>query len=645
MFLKQAFAVLGFAAACITPVATGAAVVPPQPYFRHSDYGALQLSPSGRYLGALVPVEGRLRLSVIDLDTRTARVAAAVRGEDIRAFDWVSDNRLVFTVFDLQAGLGEQRGGGLFAIDRDGANLRILDPTAKEKGWNRVYTAVHSIPRDGTDDIIVLNNENDLRYPGIFRMDTRTGRKTSLVDSRPGDVIHWVVDRKHQVRAAITSENKGLASAVHWRAAPGENWVKLTEFGHRDHGFHPVEFDGDGSLLVASNLDRDTFALQRYDAQARKPGEVIAAHPRADLYGDLVFDPRKNAIVGLRYDAERPGSAWLDDDWARLQQTIDAALPDRVNVISRPRSGSRALVYSHSDTDPGSYYLFDVDRRQLEFVAARRKGIDPKAMPAREPVRYTARDGLEIPGYLTLPKGRDAKNLPLVLYVHGGPWVRGGHWDWSAEAAWLAAKGYAVLEPDFRGSRGWGTKLFFAGWKQWGLAMQDDLVDGIDWLAKDGRVDPKRVCIMGASYGGYAVMMGLARDAGRFRCGINYVGVTDINLMFDVTWSDFARSDYIENSAKELIGDPDKDAAQFRATSPLEQAAKIKAPVLMAYGGGDRRVPLVHGEKMRSVLERQGTPVEWIVYPEEGHGFLTEAARFDFYERVGRFLDRHNPPD
>jgi dipeptidyl aminopeptidase/acylaminoacyl peptidase len=262
-------------------------------------------------------------------------------------------------------------------------------------------------------------------------------------------------------------------------------------------------------------------------------------------------------------------------------------------------------------------------------------------MPKREPVRYTARDGLSIPAVLTLPRGREAKDLPLVLYVHGGPYVRGHQWTWSAEAAYLAALGYAVLEPDFRGSLGWGRRFFQAGWKQWGLAMQDDLVDGIDWLAKRGTIDPKRVCIMGASYGGYAVMMGLARDPDRFRCGVNYVGVTDIGLLFSVTWSDMSDSDFIKYSAKEIIGDPERDAAQFRATSPLANAAKIRAPVLMAYGVQDYRVPLVHGERMRDALRQNGAPVEWVAYNDEGHGFLLESNRYDFYGRVAKFLAEH----
>ncbi len=635
-----------------TPAAAAEAprpAVPVEPFFSHDDYRQMALSPSGKYLGALVPVDGRVRLSVIDLDAKSAKVVASMRGEDIAGFRWVNDNRLVFTLIDLQTGLAEQRAGGLFAIDRDGTNFRILAPTIRElmaRGQIAPrFTAFHSIPDDGNDDISVVTNDNDVDYLSIYRMNTRTGRKTALVDTPPGDVVGWLLDRKGQARAAVTAEKKGLASRVYWRAGAGDKWTSLGEFGLSDRRILPAGFDGDGSLVVASDIGRDTLALYRYDTTKMATGELLAAHPQNDLDRGLVFDRRKNAIVGVMYEGAKPGVAWFDDDYARVQKTIDAALPGRMNEIRRADAGPRALVYSYSDTDPGSYYLYDTDKRQLEFIAAERKAIKPDAMPHRQPVRYVARDGLEIPGYLTLPRTGTAKNLPLVLYVHGGPYVRGSSWGWSAEPAYLAALGYAVLEPEFRGSTSWGAKHFQAGWKQWGLAMQDDLVDGIDWLAKEGTIDPKRVCIMGASYGGYAVMMGLARDPDRFRCGINYVGVTDIALMFEVTWSDFARSDYIEYAAKDLIGDPDKDAARFKATSPLANVAKIRAPVLMAYGGGDRRVPIVHGERMRAALEKQGTPVEWVAYPDEGHGFILEATRYDFYGRVAKFLAKHLPVD
>jgi dipeptidyl aminopeptidase/acylaminoacyl peptidase len=613
-----------------------------EPYFSHPDLGGLRLSPSGRRIAALAPVQGRVALVVMDVDKREPRVAARIDGEDVGWFAWVNDDRLVLSVVDLQTGLGEQQGGGLFAVDHDGNDVRELSPTVRalvrRGAFVYRYTRFLSAIDDGGDDIVALSNDRNDEYPDVYRINTRTGRRTLLSYERPGDPIGWVADRNGAVRGAVTIE-KGTIRRSWWRPTADGPWKPIGQYGHRDPDVHPVAFDGDGSMIVASNVGRDTYALYRFDPAKNAPGELLAAHPHVDLDEGLVWDRAKKKIVGVRYEGAKPGYAWFDDDWARIANTVDKALPSTFNALSR--GGSRVLVTSLSDRDPGTWYLLDLDARKLEFLAVARKAIRPDAMPAREPLRYKARDGLEIPAYLTLPPGRPAKDLPLVLYVHGGPWVRGATWHWRDEAAFLAAQGYAVLEPEFRGSTDWGRTLFLAGWKQWGRAMQDDLLDGIDFLAARGTIDPKRVCIMGASYGGYAVMMGLARDPDRFRCGINYVGVTDINLMFDVTWSDMFDTDFIRYSAKDMIGDPERDAAQLRATSPLANAAKIRAPVLMAYGGGDRRVPLVHGERMRDALAAHNQDVEWVSYADEGHGFLLESTRYDFYRRVAAFLRRH----
>jgi len=637
MSIRFARLVAPLAAWMVVGAATGAhaaeATAPaPEPFFRHSDYGGLELSPSGRYIAALVPVQGHVRLAVIDLDTRSSKIVASMEDGDVRWFAWVNDNRLVLRGITDDESLDRRRGTTLAAVNADGTEFQ------KFREW-----AFHSVLRDGSDAVYVYSYELNRRFPNLARFDTKTGRRSLRTVDNPGDVVRWVIDRKGAIRAAVT-DDKSLATRVFWRADEESPWIQLGEYrlgeGSR---IHPVGFDGDGTLIVASNIGRDTYALYRYDTAKKALGEELVAHPQVDLVGGLVFDRGKNRVVGVRYDGPRPGTAWFDDDWARLQKTIDTALPGHMNTFSR--AGGRALVYSYSDTDPGSYYLYDEDKRKIEFLGARHKAIKPDAMPARTPVRYVARDGLEIPGYLTLPKGRQAKNLPLIVDVHGGPFVRGTHWGWSREPAYLASLGYAVLEPEFRGSAGWGSKLQRAGWKQWGRAMQDDLNDGADWLAREGIVDAKRVCIMGASYGGYAVMMGLARDPKRWRCGINMVGVTDINLYFDISWADYAYSDWIKYAAKEMVGDQDKDAAMIKAASPLERAKDIEAPVLMVYGLQDSRVPIVHGEKMRDALTALGKPVEWVVYQEEGHDFVLERNLFDLYRRVAAFLVKHNPPD
>jgi dipeptidyl aminopeptidase/acylaminoacyl peptidase len=282
----------------------------------------------------------------------------------------------------------------------------------------------------------------------------------------------------------------------------------------------------------------------------------------------------------------------------------------------------------------------------LNKVGESRPHIDSKQMGHQEFVRYKARDGLDIPALLTLPRGATGKNLPMVVLVHGGPWVRGESWGWNAQAQFLASRGYAVLEPEFRGSQGFGLKHFSAGFKQWGLAMQNDLADGVRWAIGKGIVDPKRVCIAGASYGGYATLMGLVNDPDLYKCGIDWAGVTDINLMYNDTW--YARSDFTEDYKKygmpELVGDQVKDAAQLKATSPIMQAARIRQPLLLAYGGADQRVPIFHGKKFYDAVKDTNRNVEWIEYSEEGHGWYLEKNNIDFWGRVEKFLDKQIGP-
>jgi dienelactone hydrolase len=640
--------------ACTTSIvaATAAGATPPAvdvaTYFNAPDIREVHMSPSGKYLGALAPSKGgRIGLAIMSFEKRDPKVIAVVDGYDIASFSWVNDDRLVYSVFDAQAGLGEQNGGGLFAVDRDGDSTRMLAPTAKMQqdagAFVGHYMSLLETLHDGSDDILVLANETS-DYPDVYRMNSATGKKTLQSLGKPGDVIGWVADADGKLRGAVTEEDHGLAVGTWWRPAGSEQWEAIGRYKRGDARTLPLAFDGDGSMIVASNVGRDTYALYRWDAARKAPGEQLAAYPRADFDDgdDFVYDPRKKKIVGFRFDVERAGAVWFDDDWARVQAAVDKVLPNTVNLLSRG-AANVYLVTAFSDTDPSTWYLLDADKGTLELLGKQRKAIDPTRMPTRKAVRYAARDGLEIPAFLTLPPGRDAKNLPLVMLVHGGPYMRGTHWNWNPEAAYLAALGYAVLEPEFRGSEGWGKKLSEGGMKQWGHAMQDDLNDGMDYLVKQGTVDPKRACIMGASYGGYAVLEGLARDPDRWRCGIDYVGVSDINLLFSVSWSDSANSDWIKYDAKDVIGDPDKDAAMLKAVSPLEHAANIKAPVLMAYGGSDRRVPVIHGEKMRDALVKNGTPVEWVVYQEEAHGFLLEKNRYDFYNRVAAFLNKYLP--
>jgi dipeptidyl aminopeptidase/acylaminoacyl peptidase len=296
------------------------------------------------------------------------------------------------------------------------------------------------------------------------------------------------------------------------------------------------------------------------------------------------------------------------------------------------------VVESSSDRQPGQYFLFDREKSSLDSIGSARPWIAEAQQGSRTFHQVKSRDGLVLPVYVTHPAG-DTKGqaLPAVVMVHGGPYVRGVDALWSAEPQFLASRGYRVIEPEFRGSTGYGFKLFRAGWKQWGRAMQDDIADAVEWAVAQKLVDPGKVCIMGASYGGYAALMGPIRHPGLYRCAISYAGVTDVDLMYDISWSDVTEQ-YKRYGMPALVGDRDKDAQWLREGSPLQRAAEIKVPVLLAHGGLDRRVPVQHARQFASAARGASVRLEQVTYSDEGHGWFLPENHTDFLRKVEKFL-------
>lgn len=375
-------------------------------------------------------------------------------------------------------------------------------------------------------------------------------------------------------------------------------------------------------------------------------GDIVAQHPWLDLDGGLIIYPGNGRVLGIRHSAELQGVSWFDERYSAIQAGIDKALPGTVNRIEPGDDAARlVLVFAQSATDAGTYYIFDTQKRALNRVAATRDWLPPTLMAERRFVMYKARDGLNIPAWLTVPRGVETKNLPLIVHIHGGPWVRsyqGAQWGRWPDAQFFASRGYAVLEPEPRGSTGFGAKHYQMSFKQWGLSMQDDITDGALHLASAGIVDKSRMCLFGGSYGGYATLQGLVKDPDLWKCGHAYVAVTDIELKQNVTWSDTARySDYYQTDFKRWIGDISTDRARFDATSPAKNASQIKAAVMLTMGGQDQRVPIIHGTTMRDAMEKAGKPLDYTVYSEEGHGFNAPANVVDFYTRTKRFFAKH----
>ena len=624
--------------------------VPLEGFFKRPQYSQMVLSPDGRRLAALTPLKGRDNLVVVDLDKRTSNVITAFEKLDATGVFWVNSRRLCLRVIDGQEVTGEPTYRGMYCIDADGENLRNFT-TVGGVGGRRGLTPVSPVFDEASTEYIMAMRQRSRYSSDLYRFDTETGRYRILTADSPGDVAAWVLDRDLVPRVAVSipeREDKGKprVATVWHRASAEAKWEKLWEYrtGWIDDDYYiPVAFDFDNeTLYVATNQGRDKAAIHAYDTKNRKMGNLLVEHPLIDVTEGLLFSRERRRLVGVSLEADRPVTVWTDPQLAAMQKSLDAALPKTVNRLMPARGNEkRVLVYSYSDVDPGTYHLFDAEARKLETIVRTREWLDPALMAERRFITYKARDGMEIPAWVTVPKG-GGRNLPLVVNIHGGPWGRGYQWtSWGRwpEAQFLASRGYVVLEPEPRGSQGFGRKLFFSSFKQWGLAMQDDITDGAMHLVREGLVDKDRMCLHGGSYGGYATLQGLVKEPDLWKCGSAFVAVSDLGLMQEIVYSDTAiLSDFYEEDFPHMVGDKDRDRAHFDRVSPARNAARIKAKLLMVMGSSDVRVPLAHGDAMRAAMEKAGKPLEYHVYVGEGHGFNKDENVFDHYRRVEKLL-------
>ena len=626
-------------------------------FFANPEFSGVQLSPDARHLAVLVlGPNGRERLAVVNLANNSIKVVAQFDDVDVGEVEWVNPERLVLSTRDYQTAPGERRyAPGLYAVNRDGSDFRQLAERSfapnlstsvyKPLPWHTWLTGQRGAQDSNliyvTSTVYTATREVD--YTALLRLDTVTGRSTAVAP--PGKVRRWLLDQDGEPRVAVTRERN--VQTIQYREPATGAWRQLAQFDAYLKGkeaFTPLAFGPDGTLYVSARIGGDTLNLYAWDLAANRiDARPVMALDGYDFSGSLLVG--KGKLLGLRYLAERRGTRWFDQAMATTQAGIDAALPQTVNLISvAPRAATPFMVVaSYADVQPVTFSLLNSETGQLTAIGASLPRIKAAQMSRQKLVHYPARDGLTIPAWLTLPVNSDGKNLPLVVLVHGGPYLRGTSWQWDSEVQFLASRGYAVLEPEYRGSTGFGSKHFHAGWKQWGLKMQDDIADGARWAIKQGVAASDRICIAGGSYGGYATLMGLVNDPDLYRCGIDLVGVTDIGLMYTGHWS-FASDmsdDWKQYGMPELIGDPVKDAAQFKATSPIAQAARITQPLLLAYGALDKRVPLYHGKQFYAAVKEHNPQVEWVVYEEEGHGWSLPKNRIDFWSRAERFLDRH----
>ena len=640
--------------ACAPLAATQAqtAVPPAAAFFERAQIREVQLSPSGRWLMMLVSLpDGRGALKVVDLEGKAG--ASLIQPPDhfeIAEFDWVDDDWSVYRYDNPDDKVSSRVKNGLVALKRDGSDARkLIAHTYKDED---AFKRQRGLPPDhgyagllssSAGEVLVdqwhWDVKGEFSHITMKAVNVRTGDARTLDGNAPQGGGVWV-DRQGRVR--LVSRVAGDKATLFWSEGDGK-WREIASQPRMDQAFWPAYVDDQGLVVAAENSEG--VQLRRFDLEAGKPAaEPLLSTPGFNGTPFAIRAPATRAVVGLRALLEAPTTAWLQPAMTRIQAAVDAKLPGQINVVSCPGScedPALVLVYSFSAFEPGLWAVYRPKQDQWQLVGRRRPAIEPQRMGPVTLVRFPARDGLQVPLWITRPAGADpGKPLPTVVLVHGGPNVRGHTWHWDAEAQFLASRGYLVLQPEFRGSDGYSSRLERAGWKQWGLAMQDDLTDALRYAAAQGWADDKRACIMGASYGGYAALEGLVKDPDLYRCGIAFAAVSDPRYMFDFHWNDIS-SDVKQYSLTVTLGDPKTDDAKFAATSPVVQAGRIKAPVLLVHGASDQRVPIANAERMREALARNGRPFEWKVYDNEGHGFLHPENEIDYYQRVEAFLAKY----
>jgi len=462
--------------------------------------------------------------------------------------------------------------------------------------------------------------------------------------SRPsGDIMQGAFDRNGELRAIAVVNSKlfnDASTVTNWyRPAGTGEWIQLDEFKITgDYWLPAYVFDTPDTLAVSSRIGRDTHALFQYDAKTRRMGEMLAGHPTQDIVAAGGLD--RPALSYVTTAGMRPERIWFNSAWHKMQVHVDRTLPDRINHLSGNPDGL-VLVHSSGDVDPGTWYLFDLAKAKLTKIGKANLVLDPAKLRPVEAIEYRAPDGLTIPAFLTRPAGQQGP-APMVVLIHGGPVTR-DEWEFNAEVQLLANRGYLVFQPQFRGSAGFGRSFERAGYQQWGRAMQDDITAGVEHLIKEGLADRMRICIVGASYGGYAALWGLIKTPSLYRCGVSFAGVTDIGRMYS-DWSDTSLDKVARQLMAIQIGERGRSAELFDPVSPLRHADKINVPVLLMHGLEDVRVPISHGEKMRDALERHKKSVTWVSFPEEGHGLHYIRSQQRYYKVLLKFLGQHIGP-
>ncbi|MBA3487562.1 MAG: S9 family peptidase [Lysobacter sp.] len=616
-------------------------------YIKNDAFTDIKLSPTGDYYAATVTLEDRTALVILRRsDNKLMANFNTGRNTNVHHFQWVNPERVVIGMAMKFGSLDQPLPtGDLYAINADGSKPELLvgqqvqgdlGSRIKAKKVERIAASVvDDLPAD--DKVIVIGVHPFVTdgFSRAERMDVYSGRRVPVARA-PVRNAGFTTDNQGIVRFASGFGIDNLRK-LYYRTGDGAEWQLISSEG------------ADGAVEYALGFSADDTTAYLQAEQPTGPDAIvafdIASLARKTVLRDEQDDPARiiyrnasNTPIGVRYMGGKPRNRFFDEavPEARLYRSLEAAFDGNpVSITSQTADGKLALVQVWSDRNPGDFYVFDTVAKTADHLVSRRDWFDPELMGQMRPISLKARDDTSLHGYLTVPHESTGKSLPMVVLSHGGPYGIRDVWGFNTEAQLLAKAGYAVLQVNFRGSGGYGRAFMQAGARQWGGTMQDDLTDATRWAIQEGIADPGRICIYGASYGGYAALMGVAKEPGLYKCAAGLVGVYDLPVMQKDTGRASKR---LGNWSADWVGD---NQAALAAVSPNRLAAQIKVPVFMAAGGEDEVAPIVHTEMMEKALRQAGVPVETLYYPTEGHGFYMEANRLEYYTKLLAFLSRH----
>jgi dipeptidyl aminopeptidase/acylaminoacyl peptidase len=598
-------------------------LIPMKDFFRNPEQVGFSISPNGEYMAVLQPWEKRLNVFVEKIGSGQATRVTSAKERDITNYAWKGNNRIVY-VQDT----GGDENFRLYAVGIDGSNPKDLTP------FEKVRAQIIDRLELNENEILVGLNKRNPQIHDVYRINVNTG-EMQMIAENPGNYTGWGTDWDGKLRIAITTD--GVNNTLMFRNTEEEKFAPVITTTFRET-IAPLLFTPDNKqLYVATNIGRDKTAIVKYDVENKKELEKIFEHPEVDVT-NLLSSRKRRLMTGVSYTTDKTQYHFIDKQRADLQRELERRLPGyEVRLAGCNLDEDKCLVRTFTDRSRGAYYFYDLKSKDFRKLADVSPWLNEQHLVPMKPIKYQSRDGLTINGYLTLPKGVPARNLPVVVNPHGGPWFRDS-WGYNSEVQFLANRGYAVLQVNFRGSTGYGRKFWEASFKQWGKAMQDDISDGVKWLIKEGIADPKRVGIYGGSYGGYATLAGLTFTPDLYAAGVDYVGVSNIFTFikaFPPYWKPYLEMVY------EMVGHPEKDKDLLTAASPVFHSKNIKVPLLIAQGANDPRVNKAESDQMVEALKARGIEVPYIVKANEGHGFSNEENRFEFYRAMEQFLGKH----